>query len=214
MRRSESGFTLIEIMVVLTIIATLVAAVAVGIPMVQERNRRLSCQRNLSGLGTIYIGWQGENPGKVRYNGTTLLLHFRKKKLIEAGSESTLLCQGDQQVFFPKTKADSEAYDEINLDDPPHDRCSYAVRNFWKFPTKPGEREIFACDRQGEDGKTEHHQDGIAIVWTNGSAAFFDKEALGFGADQPVVVGPDSSNDDLKKVITFDGAGGGGSKKD
>ena len=64
MRRRESGFTLIEIMVVMAIIAGLMAAISLGIPVVQERSRRLTCAQNLSDMGKLYNLWRMEKSPK------------------------------------------------------------------------------------------------------------------------------------------------------
>jgi len=205
MRRSERGFTLIEIMVVIAIIATLVAAVSLGIPLVQKRSQKLQCQRNLSDLGTLFTTWRLEKPGKPKYSGVALFLWFRKKRDIQLGDEETLLCPGAQGVTWPATQEDREAYNDVDLQNPPTDKCSYAVRDFEKYPLKQdaGAKQIIACDRQGNDSRTMHHPDGVVVLFDNGSASFMDKEALGvsMGPEDPVVVGPDAENEMLKQVI-------------
>jgi prepilin-type N-terminal cleavage/methylation domain-containing protein len=212
MRRSEKGFTLIEIMVVLAIIATLVAAVSVGIPMVKQRSMRLQCQRNLSGMGVIFTNYLMEHPGKPKYSGVALFLSFRKNKDIKVGQEKdSLLCPGDMGVTFPTSPEDSEKWDAVILESPPADMCSYAVRDFDKYPMKMDspEQQIIACDRQGSDGKTPHHEGGLLVLFDSGSAKWMEKDALGLVGDQQIVVGPDSENKDLKQVI-----GVANSKKD
>jgi prepilin-type N-terminal cleavage/methylation domain-containing protein len=206
MRRSEKGFTLIEIMVVLAIIATLVAAVSVGIPMVKQRSMRLQCQRNLSGMGVIFTNYQMEHPGRPKYSGAALFLYFRQNGAIKVGQEKdSLLCPGDQGVTFPITEEDSKKWDDIVLESPPSDMCSYAVRDFSKYDLKMDskEQQIIACDRQGNDGKTPHHEGGLLVLFDSGSAKWMEREALGLqsGGDQPIVVGPESENKDLKQVI-------------
>lgn len=205
MRRSEKGFTLIEIMVVIAIIATLVAAVSLGIPLVQERSNRLQCARNLSDFGTLFTNWRLEKPGKPKYSGVALFLWFRKKRDIREGEEEKLLCPGDQSVLFPADAEDRAKYNEVDLKNPPTDMCSYAVRDFNKYPLSQdsGKIQIIACDRQGNDGRTMHHKGGITVLYDSGSAKFLEKEALGvsMGDDDPIVVGPTTDHEMLKKVI-------------
>jgi len=205
MRRSEQGFTLIEIMVVIAIIATLVAAVSLGIPLVKERSQKLQCQRNLADLGTLFTTYRLEKPGKPKYSGVALFLWFRMKKDVPKGEEEKLLCPGDQSAKFPSAPEDRDAYDDITLSDPPTDMCSYAVRDFNKYPLKQdaGEKQIVACDRQGQDNRTMHHKDGLMVLWDNGGANFMDREGLGLsiGSEDPIVVGPDSEQPFLKQVI-------------
>lgn len=210
MRRSEKGFTLIEIMVVLAIIATLVAAVSVGIPMVKQRSMRLQCQRNLQSVGIIFTQQQLEKPGRPKYSGAALLLWFRKKGDIKLGEEkNALLCPGDMGVIFPTTPEDSAKYDDINLDSPPSDMCSYAARDFVKYQLlmDAPAKQIIACDRQGNDGRTAHHEGGLIVLFDNGSSMWMDKEALGLsgGDENPIVVGPDSEQPLLKQVVVVAG---------
>jgi prepilin-type N-terminal cleavage/methylation domain-containing protein len=203
MRRGDHGFTLIEIMVVIAIIAGLVAAVSLGIPIVQERSRRLTCATNLSDLGKIYVTWKTENPNKPPYSGAALFLHWRKKREIPRDKESVLICPGDQQVLSPDTDEIKDRYDNVDLTNPPNDLCSYAGRDFDTPPWKvdAGELQIIACDRQGTDGKTAHHKDGLNILYDDGSAKFMDREKLGLTNDAQIVVGPESENAKLKMVI-------------
>ena len=203
MRRRQGGFTLIEIMVVIAIIAGLVAAVSLGIPVVQERSRRLTCSQNLSDLGKLYQIWRMENPGKPKYSGTALFLHFRKKREIKLNEEEKLLCPGDQQVIFPKTDEDRAKWDEIDLTSIPTDMCSYAVRDFGNYVLEidSGETQIIACDRNGDNGRTAHHKDGLNILFDNASSKFMDRESLGISPDQDIVVGPEADNKYLKQVI-------------
>lgn len=203
MRRGELGFTLIEIMVVIAIIAGLVAAVSLGIPIVQERSKRLTCAQNLADLGKIYVTWRMENPNKPPHSGVALFLHFRKKREIPEGAESKLICPGDQMVLAPDTPELQARYGDVDLTNPPDDLCSYAVRDFTAHPIKAdsGALEIIACDRNGLDGRTAHHKDGLVIMWSDGSAKFMDQDKLGLTTDAPIVVGPESEQAHLKKVI-------------
>ena len=204
MRRRAQGFTLIEIMVVIAIIAGLIGTVVIVVPQMQERQRKLSCQQNLSGLGTMFVAMRSEKMGKPAYDGQALFLSWRtKKNPIREGEENVLICPGDQGVTVPNTPELQKAYDDIDLKNPPTDKCSYAVRDFTnhQLSMDSGKKEIIACDRQGSNGRTSHHQDGINVVFDNGQCIFMSKDELGFSADSTIVVGPESPNEDLKKVI-------------
>ncbi len=206
MRRGELGFTLIEIMVVIAIIGTLAAAVSVGIPMVQERSQRLGCQRNLDDIGKVYTVKRIERPGRPPYSGSALLYHYMKNKDIDPGKEEVLLCPGDENAVFPRDDAHRKEWREVDLNNPPADMCSYAVRDFKKFQIKKDAdtRQILASDRQGPDGRTAHHKGGLNVLFTDGSARFMAPEQLGLtgGADAAIVVGPDSDHEQLKCVVT------------
>lgn len=205
MRRQQKGFTLIEIMVVIAIIAGLVGTVVVVIPQVQERSKRTSCAQNLSQLGQLYIAARGDKIGKMKYDGAALFLSWRKaKNPIRAREEQVLTCPGDQWLTgdFGTDKAIA-MYDEVDLASPPNDLCSFAVRDFSNAPMNPnsGEAEIIACDKQGPDGRMAHHQGGINIVLDNAQSKFFDNESLNVSPNETVIVGPDSPHPMLRKVI-------------
>jgi prepilin-type N-terminal cleavage/methylation domain-containing protein len=204
MRRRAQGFTLIEIMVVIAIIAGLIGTVVIVVPQMQERQRKLSCAQNLKQLGDMFVTMRSEKPGAPAYNGQALFLSWRtKRNPIREGEEGVLICPGDQGVVVPNTEDLKKAYDDIDLANPPTDKCSYAVRNFktHQLSMSSGRKEIVACDRQGADGRTDHHQDGINVVYDNAQCVFMSKEELGFTTDSALVVGPESPNEDLKKVV-------------
>ncbi|MCG3134774.1 MAG: hypothetical protein HMLKMBBP_02141 [Planctomycetes bacterium] len=205
MRRQQKGFTLIEIMVVIAIIAGLVGTVVIVIPQVQEKSRKTSCAQNLGQLGTTYVGIRQEKLGKMKYDGAALFLSWRKaKNPIREREEQVLICPGDQTITgdFGSQKA-IDAYNNVDLASPPDDLCSFAVRDFTNHPTKvsSGTAEIIACDKQGADGETDHHIDGLNIVMDNGSAKFFSREELSISPNDKVKVGPDAANPMLKTVI-------------
>jgi prepilin-type N-terminal cleavage/methylation domain-containing protein len=204
MRRRAQGFTLIEIMVVIAIIAGLISTVVIVVPKMQENQKKLTCQQNLSGLGKIFVTWRSTNMGKPPYDGQALFLSWRTKKSeIRQGDESVLICPGDQNVVQPNTPEAQAAYNDIDLKNPPTDKCSYAVRNFSKFPfdVESPRKEPVASDRQGPDGRTMHHRDGIVVCFDDAACKFMTREELGIATDSPIVVGPDASHEDLKKLI-------------
>ena len=203
--RREQGWTLIEIMVVLAIIATLTAGVSVAIPAATAKMHRTTCAQHLNELGAVYQMATMEHPGRPAHDGAALFLSWRKSRQhIEAGSEETLLCAGDPDMRFPRTPEDQARWDDVDLMAAPSDLCSFAVRDFTQHPVRrdKGERRILACDRQGNDGRTAHHKGGLNVLFDNGSVKFLGHEQLGLTADLPIVVGPDSDHPLLSQVRT------------
>lgn len=206
MRRKAQGFTLIEIMVVIAIIAGLIGTVAIIVPQMQEKQKRFQCQNNLSQLAGIFVAERTEKPGKPRYDGSALWLSWRSDhSKIQEGQEGILICPGDQGISPPDTPDQKARYTGVDLKNPPDDLCSYAGRDFTAFQLSAESKavQIVACDRNGADGRTPHHKNGLNIGLEDGSARFFDREALGIDPDDPIIVGPEATNEMLKQVVTI-----------
>lgn len=209
MRRKAQGFTLIEIMVVIAIIAGLIGTVAIIVPQMQEKQKRFTCASNLSQLGGIFIIERSEKHGKPKFDGTALWLSWRKDtSKIKQGQENILICPGDGGISPADNPAQVAKYDDIDLKNPPNDMCSYAARDFSTFPLKVESPavQVIGCDRNGPDGRTAHHKDGLNIVFEDGSTKFFDREALGITDPKgDIVVGPEATSEQLKHVVGVKG---------
>ncbi len=204
-RGTTQGFTLIEIMVVIAIIAGLVATVAVIVPQMQERQKRLTCQQRLHDIGGLFMAESMEKPGRPKYDGTPLWLYYRKVHKIQKGAEMNLICPGDQLVIVPETPAQREAYDSVDLSNAPNDMCSFTARSFSVFPLDPESPsvQIIGSDRNGHDGRTPHHRGGVNILFDNGACDFYEKEELGIDPEAKIVVGPESDHEWLKQVVNI-----------
>ncbi len=206
MRNRTRGFTLIEILVVITIIAALAGAVMVLVPKIQEQQEKASCAGHLSQFGALYQTETLERGGgRPRHNGVAYFLHFRHgaKRAIAKGQEEIFTCPGDSTVVIPKTDEERSAYDDVDLKDPSEDLCSYVVRDFKGSPigAEDGELQAIAADRQTTDHRTAHHKGGLNVLFQDTSVKFLDREALGLSGDDDIVVGPDAANDMLRTLI-------------
>lgn len=203
MRNREQGFTLIEIMVVITIIVLLMGAVALSVPLVQERAARSTSTNNLKQLYTLYTtDKMDRGTARPRYDGATLWLSFRKKGDIKRGQEEVLLCPRDPDVLPIETPEHRAKYDEINLEDPPRNMCSYAARNFTAYPMKAEsiDLQVIGGLRQGANGRTQHYADGTILMYEDGSVRFVDREELGLPAEAEIVIGDDSDHELLRTI--------------
>lgn len=204
-RKRERGFTLVEILVVITIIAALISIVAAVIPRVQAANRKVQCQNNLKNIGSMLVE-RATAKGLGTHGGSAMLLQVYTLGLIRKGDEKVFLCPGDvmsrgQNIDDPDFK---KRYETIDLNHPDLLLISYAGRNRKLYPIRPDAREkqAWACDCQGDDGQTGHHQGGLNVVYDDASVVFMDHEALGLGVDDKIVIGPDSTNEILKQFTT------------
>lgn len=200
--RGQAGFTLVEILVVITIIAALIAVVAAIIPQAQQANRKVQCANNLKQIGGMLVQRQTAK-GLGTRGGAAMLLQTYKLGLIRKGDEKVFICPGDriirgQDLDNPEFLKRYETIDLANVDPL---LISYAGRNRKLYPIRPDSREkqAWACDCQGDDGRTGHHQGGLNVVYDDGSVVFVDTEALGLGPDDPIVIGPDSTVELLKQ---------------
>lgn len=122
-----------------------------------------------------------------------------------------LVCPGDPGVVVPDTPEAVDRYDAVDLDAPPDDLCSYAVRDFARFPPDPKavDPEPFAaCVGRFRDGTwSACHRGGMVIAFCDGTTRFFEWAELGLGPgatppDDAPVVGPDSPSP-LLRVLCF-----------
>jgi len=204
MRRTAQGFTLIEIMVVIAIIAGLVTTVAVVVPKMQEANRQLGCMNNLSQLGQIYLMQAQENRAKAqKYSGVALWLSYRKNAdHVQRGNERVFCCPGDPVVQIPETEDEKKKYDNVDLQNPPNDLCSYAARDFQNFglSAEAKDKQMIGCDRQDSNQRTAHHEGVIICVYEGGDAQKMERDMLGINADSEIVIGPEAENPMLKTM--------------
>ena len=202
MRNRAQGFTLIEILVVITIIASLAGAVLILVPRIQDQQKKTQCADRLRQLGAVYTAETIEK-GPPPHVGASLFLFYRQKFYIQRGQEQVLTCPGDTQVRLPQSEAEAEVYDDMALDNPPDTACSFMGRDFLNHPISAESKsaEIVACDRQGINHRTAHHRDGLNVLYNDGSVQFRDRDYLGVSSDEDIVVGEDSSVEMLRKVV-------------
>jgi hypothetical protein len=201
---ASSGFRLkaAVVLVVVLLIAAFVSMVAVVAPGRGESHPRLTCMNNLSQLGQVYVVEAMKDFERAqRLSGTALWLSYRKGRTqIKPGYERVLLCPDDPLVDAPDTAAKQAAYDGVDLSRAPRSLCSYAVRDFERFPIDPKSPEkqvIAACI---------HHKRGAIVVYDAGDATRLSLEELGLASDDEKTVGPASKSPVLRVVRYGDGS--------
>jgi prepilin-type N-terminal cleavage/methylation domain-containing protein/prepilin-type processing-associated H-X9-DG protein len=204
-RLSQAGFTLVELLVVMAIIATLAALVVPMVFSAQETASRTECANNLKAIGEAFISYKvqkGKRRFYPRYNG---------KKFVVALYRSGIL--RDAKVFIcPSTDDDNndgQDYGGVNSDcraDVEVGTCSYAGRQNkkgspygilkWANQKRvPGSKIAVVCDglvQVGEEWKF-NHGDGTNVLFLDGHIDFLDLEsqldgveAIGDGATKPL----------------------------
>ncbi len=211
MRNREQGFTLIEILIVITIIAALVGLVAALIPKGIKAKEKTTCLKNLSELGGLLITRRAGKGWNTRLNGAAFLLQVADE--IQDENLRVFICPGEPKSVAPDrpevgSQEFIEMYRSMNLKEGVRaEYTSYAGPNWKDYPpARAGraalESRVIACDRCA-DGQAYH--DGICVVYDSSSTRFIDsKEIAGFDPDVgAIIVGKNSKDKRLKKMIFF-----------
>lgn len=207
MDMKQKGFTLIEILVVVTIIGVLAGLVVVLIPRGQEKANIAECTNNQKQLAQTLISLDSTKfPDK--YAGVNLLLYLFKAGHIDMAEENLqlLFCPGDEGDGW-ETSGKMKAYKEadINRNGEYGMMSSYAARNQTdreckaiKSSTKP---QAMICD----DSEDHHNGKGFVIAYSTGAVKFRQKfEDWNIEIDTEVKVGEGSEIEDLKCLNTDD----------
>ncbi len=204
MNAKQRGFTLIEILVVVTIIGVLAGLVVVLIPKSQAEAAKLECINNLRNIaGSLQTG-SGKYASKYPpYAGPNLALYLVKKgELQEEESLGILFCPGDNDESLDEAGG-LAAYKGLDLDKQGEydDLTSYAGRNqkdkACRAKKGAAKQVILFCD-DGDD----HHPEGLCVAYTGGQARFRSKvDDWKLDHDTKVEIGEGSDIDELKCLI-------------
>ncbi|MFI5403063.1 MAG: type II secretion system protein [Planctomycetota bacterium] len=173
MNGKQKGFTLIEILVVVTIIGVLAGLVVVLIPKSQEKAQILECtsnQRNIVGMLVADDGkaWQKSGPN--------IALYFVMKGDITGSNLKLLFCPGDAQNETLEKAGGEDGFKNLDLKAQQYEHLtSYAGRDqantacaVKKGTTSP---EVMLCD----DSEDHHNKKGFVCGYNDGSAKWLDK---------------------------------------
>ncbi len=203
-RRPADAMTWRTLAIVLCAMAALVAFVDYVTTFRPESRPQLTCMNNISQLGQMFVMARQEKRFDPTLHGSAQILSWLGANGLKDGEERVLVCPGDSCAMIPETPDECRPFH-------PADAAalrravglgSYAVRDFERFPLDDDatEKQMILCDRQGNNGRTMHHKNAIVVVYAYGDAQKLSREELGFGPDEPIVVGPDSPNAELRKM--------------
>lgn len=194
MNGKQKGFTLIEILVVVTIIGVLAGLVVVLIPKSQERAQIIECTNNQKG----FVGLLNAADTDVwRRSGPNLILQFINKGDLVPEQFKTLFCPGDLVEGLDKVVV-PDSYKGLDMKNHEYDNLtSYAGRDQdnAKCIVKPGQgRSIVLSD----DSEDHHNKKGFVCGFSDGSVEFRDKDKWGLSLETVVNIGEGSAVKDLE----------------
>jgi prepilin-type N-terminal cleavage/methylation domain-containing protein len=190
-RRTQAGFSFIEILVVMGIITLLASMVVVVIPIINERSARAKSQDNVKNLVMMMTSINTNISQWPSYSGKAFTLAPIAHGVLDAESPGAI------EVFF--STSDSE-YKVANVE-----KADYMSPNLTKQKLRAGDVPArltsYAGRRNGEgrdfsltsadvtekgliclcddDDGPLHHKDGLIVAFANGKTAFIEWEELG-----------------------------------
>ena len=174
MDRKQKGFTLIEILVVVTIIGVLAGLVVVLIPKGQFEAKKTECMNNVRNLCALLT------TGKdipTKYGGANLMLYLVKHGDLPGEENLKLLfCPADKIDTWDGTGGKKAYGDSLDIKvNGEHDHLtSYAGRDQTNKKCRTGgtgEPVALVCD----DSEDHHDAKGLVIGFTGGAVKFRHK---------------------------------------
>lgn len=180
----RSGFTLVELLVVVTIIGILIALVIPGVGAIREKSDRVKCASNLRQIGIALQNYAGENNGELppakdnRYPGDgrvwfQALEPYVGKNAFDPKSSASLVCPEWRKIYNS-----DPAYANRPATD--WDRTGYGMSyrmvgsptKGWPFGGTQGPEFVFRILMLNEVSKTIVVTDNVSWNWGVHSANY------------------------------------------
>ena len=206
-RTRQTGFSLIEILVVITIIAALVGLATPIIQNALDKSRSVTCSAHLKDIGQNLFLWKQRHKDRwPRESGVRFLLVLNRDGMIEGKDNSVFLCPGTEDInWIPgeNNEAGSAYADFDDLDDM---TISYAGRDGKNYPINKNKenKEVIAAD--DNDGRN-NHKFATNYLYADGTVASMDidadvrKQGIDLDGLDYVPVGPDSPVELFQKLL-------------
>lgn len=213
--RAASGFTFIEILVVMGIITVLTSMVVVLIPMMNERSSRTKSMDNLRSIATFM---QAHAAGATSakwppYNGKNFTLAPVAYGEVSAKNQRQLaIFFSPQDTIYTTASVDWERYKEVTKDALKnavdfHELTSYAgrrndMREYTLTQNRINEGAIILCD---DDDGPLHHAKGLCCAFGDGGTNFMDWDSFGLEEPDdpdmpPRFLGEEATNEKLRAL--------------
>ncbi|MBM3892058.1 MAG: type II secretion system protein [Verrucomicrobia bacterium] len=192
-RCARRGFTLVELLVVITIIGLLASMVLVGMPMIRERGSRAHCSNNLKQIWMTLNSYAQDNEDRLPYTGAagdSANKHFglmlprwlRDERIFICRSASTRGYRADGRIDEePQGMARTESLK-------PGENCYAYAFNLGGPATQDSP---LACDQLAMTGLnnqgwkrvgmgSNHGKDGGNVLYMDGHVEFMSATTEGF----------------------------------
>lgn len=188
-RRSQAGFSFIEILVVMSIIVVLVGMVTVIVPRAQEQARRTESLNNVRNMVQA-LSSESLTKNWPPYSGKNFTLSLIPRGIVDIRNPDNIeifFSPGDRIFTFDKVGPDP--YKEVTakaLRDGAdfHNLTSYAGRMNADddYVITAGDEQMVSPIISDDDEGALHHPQGMVIGYTNGTAKFVEWGDIGMAA--------------------------------
>ncbi len=204
-QRSRAGFTLVEILAVIAILALLFSLAMPIVTRARAAGDVTACQSNLRNIAlTLGTYVDTRRDGKwPKDRGVRLLLLLHQHGEIEGESLKTFVCPGTNDETWPPGREGEWGAGFEDWDDIATGCISYAGRDMENFPIRKDKLDqmVIAAD---DNEIVPNHSHLTNLVYADGRVSkrdlkdFPELEDLGLEA---IPVGPDSPDEELAKLL-------------
>ncbi|MEY2742059.1 MAG: Type secretion system protein precursor [Planctomycetota bacterium] len=207
--RPDRGFTLVELLTVMAIIATLAALGLTSIPAIIRNSQKTACQSNLQEIHKLLRIYEANNKRLPTASGSSFVLAVWGGQYLDKGVKEAELFFCPSTGRRPEPDLSNVTPEGIDFTGP--EQGNRQSRNALTMTDRDASSTVIIANKvpekvvTDEDKKNLPHKGyGICVLYLQGSTDFIDSEQ--FGPEQIPILGPDSPIEKLRWLRPgFDG---------